>query len=576
MNALSPAARTVLRRRYLQQDENGTVVETPDEMFRRVASHLAQAEAHFGGDVDHAEQAFYETMRTLAFLPNSPTLMNAGTDLGQLAACFVLPIEDSLVSIFDTLKQTALIHQSGGGTGFSFSALRPQGDVVQETGGVASGPVSFMKIYDAATEQIKQGGRRRGANMGVLDVTHPDIETFITAKREAEALRNFNISVGTTAAFWEAYEEGTSYPLVNPRTVEVVDHADPERILDLMAEMAWATGDPGLLFLDTINAANPTPELGQITATNPCGEVPLLPHEACILGSVNLARHTDGQRVDWETLRSTVQRGVRLLDNAIEMSTFPTSEIETIVSRNRKIGLGVMGFHDLLVDLRIPYDSDAAVECADDLMAFIHEAAWETSRQLADERGPFPNWEASTHDAPVRNATTTSIAPTGTISMIADCSASIEPIYNVAYTKQVMGGLEMTNDRFVAMAKERGFYSEALIDELHGRTSVQDVAAIPDDVKQLFQTAHDVPAEQHLQVQAAFQRHVDNAVSKTVNLPESASVGDVRALFRRARQLGVKGVTVFRSGAKPEQVLGEDPLKEECVSECEYVAEPEQ
>ncbi|MEF8865695.1 MAG: adenosylcobalamin-dependent ribonucleoside-diphosphate reductase [Salinibacter sp.] len=576
MTALSPAAQTVLRRRYLQQDENGTVAETPDEMLRRVASHLAQAESHFGGDVDRAEQAFYETMHALEFLPNSPTLMNAGTALGQLAACFVLPIEDSLVSIFDTLKQTALIHQSGGGTGFSFSALRPQGDVVQETGGVASGPVSFMKIYDAATEQIKQGGRRRGANMGVLDVTHTDIETFITAKREAEVLRNFNISVGTTSGFWETYEQGTTYPLVNPRTGEVVDHEDPERILDLVAEMAWATGDPGLLFLDTINAANPTPELGHITATNPCGEVPLLPHEACILGSVNLARHTDGRRVDWEKLRSTVQCGVRLLDNAIERSTFPAPEIETIVSRNRKIGLGVMGFHDLLVDLRIPYDSDAAVEVADDLMAFIHEAAWETSRQLADERGPFSNWDASTHAAPVRNATTTSIAPTGTISMIAGCSASIEPIYTVAYTKQVMGGLEMTNDRFVEMAKDRGFYSEALLDELHGRTSIQDVAAIPDDVKQLFQTAHDVPAEQHLQVQAAFQRHVDNAVSKTVNLPESASVDDVRTLFRRARQLGAKGITVFRSGARPEQVLGEDPLKEECVSECEYVAEPGQ
>ncbi|MFB6098302.1 MAG: adenosylcobalamin-dependent ribonucleoside-diphosphate reductase, partial [Salinibacter sp.] len=386
---------------------------------------------------------------------------------------------------------------------------------MQKTGGVASGPVSFMKIYDAATEQIKQGGRRRGANMGVLDVTHPDIEAFITAKQEADTLRNFNISVATTAAFWDAYECDDAYELVNPRTGAVVDRQDPARILDLVAEMAWDTGDPGLLFLDTINAANPTPDLGRITATNPCGEVPELPYEACVLGSINLGRHTDGQSVDWEKLRSTVRIAVRLLDNTIEQSTFPMSEIEERVAGNRKIGLGVMGFHDLLVDLRIPYDSDEAVETAEELMAFIHDVSWEASRQLADERGPFPNWKGSTRDAPMRNATTTSIAPTGTISMIADCSASIEPIYNVAYTKQVLGGVEITNDRFVDMMKDRGLYAENLVDTLRGRTSIQNVDAIPEDVQRLFQTAHDVPAERHLQIQAAFQRHVDNAVSKT-------------------------------------------------------------
>lgn len=568
---LSAAAEPILRRRYLRQDETGTVVETPDEMVRRVASALAKPEARFGGDVSATEMRFYEVMERLDFLPNSPTLMNAGTTLQQLAACFVLSIDDSLVSIFDTLKHAALIHQSGGGTGFSFSSLRPQGDMVQETGGVASGPVSFMRIYDAATEQIKQGGRRRGANMGVLDVTHPDIEAFITAKREEGVFRNFNLSVATTTAFWEALDAGATYSLMNPRTQEAVAEADPQRILDLMAEAAWATGDPGLLFLDPINDANPTPALGRIAATNPCGEVPLLPYEACVLGSVNLGHHTAGQRVRWEKLRDTVHTAVRLLDNTIEVSRFPIPEIEERVATTRKIGLGVMGFHDLLVDLRVPYDSDEAVAVAEEVMAFVQEEARAASRRLAEERGPFPAWPDSVYEAPVRNATATSIAPTGTLSMIAGCSASIEPLYNVAYTKHVMGGLDVTSDRFVAMAKERGFYSEALMDTLRGRSSIQDVEGIPDDVKRLFQTAHDVPAERHLEVQAAFQRHVDNAVSKTVNLPASATVDQVRELFRRARDRGAKGVTVFRSGSRREQVLGEDPLKEECVRECEYV-----
>jgi len=572
MPDLSHVARTVLRRRYLKKDEHGTVVETPDEMFRRVASTLAQAEARFGGRVDETEAAFYDVMRRLDFLPNSPTLMNAGTDLQQLAACFVLPIRDSLSSIFDTLKNAALIHQSGGGTGFSFSSLRPNGDVVKETGGVASGPVSFMRIFNAATEEIKQGGRRRGANMGVLDVTHPDIEAFVTAKQTEDTLRNFNLSVGTTSDFWDAYDSGGTYDVVNPRTGRAVRKDDPERILDLIAEMAWQTGDPGILFLDVINADNPTPALGRISATNPCGEVPELPYEACVLGSVNLGNHTTGRTVDWDHLERTVRRGIRLLDNTIEMSTFPVPEIGEMVPKTRRLGLGVMGFHDLLVDLRIPYDSDRAVEMAEEIMAFISETSWDESRHLAEERGPFPAWEGSIHDRPVRNATTTSIAPTGTISMIAGCSASIEPLYNVTYTKHVMGGLEMSSNRFVAIAKNRGFYSEALMRDLHGRTSLQDEPRIPDDVKRLFETAHDVPARRHLEIQAAFQRHVDNAVSKTVNLPASATVDAVRDLFVEARERGVKGITVFRSGARREQVLGEDPLKEECVSECEYVA----
>lgn len=572
MGTLDNVARTVLHRRYLQRDEDGDVVETPDEMFRRVAENLASVEGAFGGDAEPTAERFYEAMSGLDFLPSSPVLMNAGTDLQQLAACFVLPVEDSIESIFTAIKQTALIHQSGGGTGFSFSDLRPAGDVVKETGGVASGPVSFMHIFDAATEQIKQGGRRRGANMAVLDVTHPDVETFVSVKEDEDVLRNFNLSVATDAAFWEAYESGEAYDLVNPRTEQTVRQTDPDDILDLIAEMAWDTGDPGILFLDTINERNPTPELGRIRSTNPCGEVPLLPYEACILGSINLGQHTDGQEVDWAKLRETTHLAVRFLDNAIEMSEFPIPEIEQMVTETRKIGLGVMGFHDMLVDLRIPYYSDTAVEFAAELMAFIHDESWDASRRLARDRDPYPAWENSVHETPVRNATTTTIAPTGSISLIAGCSASIEPIYNVVYTKHVMGGLEIVNDRFVQMAEERGFYSEDLMGELHDRTTIQDVDAIPDEVLPLFHTAHDVPADQHLAVQAAFQNHVDNAVSKTVNLPRSASVEAVKDVFLKARELDLKGVTVFRSGARPEQVLGESPLREQCVGECDYVA----
>lgn len=572
MNGLDTVAETVLERRYLRQDESGAVVETPDELFGRVASNIAAAEAEWGGDVDATEERFAELLRSLDFLPNSPTLMNAGTQLQQLAACFVLPVEDSLESIFTALKQTALIHQSGGGTGFSFSKLRPAGDVVQATGGVASGPVSFMKVFDSATEQIKQGGRRRGANMGVLDASHPDIEAFIEAKAEPGVLRNFNLSVATDADFWAAYESGEAYDLVNPRTGEVTGQVDPQVLLEEIAGMAWETGDPGMLFLDTVNEHNPVPHLGRIEATNPCGEVPELPYEACILGSVNLGQHTDGESVDWEKLRETVQLGVRFLDNALEMSSFPIAEIEAMAMETRRIGLGVMGFQDMLVDCRIEYDSREAVAFARELMGFIQEAAWEASRDLAAERGPFPAWEGSIHDEPVRNATTTTIAPTGTISMIAGASASIEPIYNVAYTKHVMGGLRIVNDRFVRLATERGFYDDALIEELNDRSSIQDVDGIPEDVKGLFQTAHDVPPEQHLRIQAAFQEHVDNAVSKTVNVSESASPADVLEIFRSARERDLKGITVFRSGARPEQVLGESPLKEECVGECDYVA----
>lgn len=572
MRELDDVALKVLEERYLQQDAEGEVVESPDEMFRRVASNVALAEEEYGRSPEEVEERYFDALSSLDFLPNSPALMNAGTELQQLAACFVLPIDDSIESIFDTLKNTALIHQSGGGTGYSFSRLRPKGDIVKKTGGVASGPVSFMKVFDAATEQIKQGGRRRGANMGVLDASHPDITEFVTSKEEDE-LRNFNISVATDKEFWDAYRNNEPYDLVNPRTGRNVGEADAHQLLELIAEMAWGTGDPGILFMDRINKDNPTPKLGRIEATNPCGEVPLLPYEACVLGSVNLSHMTTDGEVDWDKLKRTVRLGVRFLDDAIDMSRFPLPEITELMEGNRKIGLGVMGFHDMLIDLGIAYDSDEAVEFAGELMEYVSTEAWRMSRDLATERGAFPNWEDSIFDEEVRNATTTSIAPTGTISMIARCSSGIEPIYNVAYTKRVMGGLEIINNRFVDRARKRGFYSDELMEKVKGKPSIQGVDEIPDDVKDLFHTAHDVPATRHVEIQAAFQEHVDNAVSKTVNLPESASRDEIKSLFLKARDLGVKGITVFRSGSKREQVLGTDPLKEECVTECDYVAQ---
>jgi len=576
---LGTAAETVLRERYLQQDETGEIDETATELLDRVATAVASVESEFGGDPDAVADRFRAALASRDFLPNSPTLMNAGTDREQLAACFVLPVEDSIDSIFQALRETALIHQSGGGTGFSFSNLRPAGDVVQSTGGVASGPVSFMRIFDAATEEIKQGGRRRGANMGVLAASHPDVEAFVAAKEDPDALRNFNLSVATDAAFWDALEAGTDYDLVNPRTGDVAASVDPDALLDRIAATAWATGDPGLLFLDRIAGDNPTPAIGDITATNPCGEVPLLPHEACVLGSINLAHmttldpaagRTDGE-VDWDHLADTVALGVRFLDDAITKSEFPVPEIDRRMAGNRKIGLGVMGFQDMLVDLGVPYDSDRALEIADEVMGFVADRAREASRDLAAERGPFPNYPDSTLEEPRRNATVTSVAPTGTISMLAEVSASIEPIYNVAYTKHVLGGVPVVDSRFAAIGERRGFLDDDLLEAVWDRASVRDVEAIPEDVRRLFPTAHDVPPDHHVEMQAAVQAHVDNAVSKTVNLPRDATESEVRRIFERARELGVKGITVFRSGARPEQVLGSDPLKEECISECEYV-----
>ncbi len=576
---LSLNAVRVLERRYLLKDEKGNVVETPSGMFQRVAKSVAFADKNYGGDVEETTKRFYKAMTNLEFIPNSPTLMNAGTDIGQLSACFVLPVEDSIDGIFDALKYMALIHKSGGGTGFSFSRLRPKGDVVKSTGGVASGPVSFMRIFDVATEVIKQGGRRRGANMGILRVDHPDIIEFITAKSKEGVLSNFNISVGVTDEFMEKVERDEEYELVNPRNGEVVKTVRARDIFDLIVANAWRTGDPGLVFLDEINRKNPTPEVGVIEATNPCGEVPLLPYESCNLGSVNLSKMVHKGEVDWERLAETVRLGVHFLDNVIDVNRYPLPQVEEMTKANRKIGLGVMGFAEMLIKLDIPYDSKDAIEMARKVMLFISEEARAKSVELGEERGSFPNFERSIWAgkySAMRNATVTSIAPTGTISIIAGTSSGIEPLFAVAFVRNVIGTrLVEVNPLFEEVARKRGFYSRELMMKIAKAGTLQNVDDIPDDVKRVFVTALDIDPEWHVRMQAAFQEYVDNAVSKTVNLPYSATLEDVRRVFMLAYKLKCKGITVYRYGSKREQVLylGVTPGEEEekyVVADSEY------
>lgn len=559
---LSLNAISVLERRYLLKDEAGRVIETPSQMFRRVAKAIAAVDAVYDKSVriESVEEEFYRVMVNLEFLPNSPTLMNAGTDIGQLSACFVLPVGDSIEEIFDALKNMALIHKSGGGTGFSFSKLRPRGDVVKSTMGVASGPVSFMKIFDVATDVIKQGGRRRGANMGILRVDHPDVIEFITAKEKEGVLTNFNISVGVTDEFMEAIENDGYYSLINPRNGNVVKRLKVRAVFDLMATAAWKTGDPGLIFLDEINRRNPTPHVGMIEATNPCGEVPLLPYESCNLGSINLSRMVRDDKIDWEKLRETVRIAVHFLDNVIDANKYPILQIEKSTKANRKIGLGVMGFAEMLIKLGIPYDSEEAVATAEKVMSFISEEARKKSVELGEERGSFPNfpgsiWEKMGYKT-MRNATVTSIAPTGTISIIAGTSSGIEPLFAVAFIRNVMGTqLFEVNPLFEQVAKERGFYSMDLIARITRTGSVQEINEVPSDVKRLFVTALEIAPEWHVRMQAAFQKYTDNAVSKTVNLPYEATIDDVRRIFMMAWKLKCKGITVYRYGSKSEQVL---------------------
>ncbi len=573
-NGLTPNALTVLESRYLKKDEQGDVVETPEEMFLRVASNIAQADLPYDGqaDIKKTEEEFFRILSELEFLPNSPTLMNAGRSLQQLAACFVLPIEDSLESIFDSVKSTALIHQSGGGTGFSFSRLRPKDDRVRTTGGAASGPVSFMRVFNMATEVIKQGGTRRGANMGILRVDHPDILEFITAKEKNKDLSNFNLSVAVTEEFMAAVRSDRDVPLINPSTGKIVKIVKARMIFDKIVEMAWKTGDPGVVFLDRINRDNPTPHLGDMESTNPCGEQPLLPFEPCNLGSINLARmlkeHDDGQyEPDWGKIERSVRTGVHFLDNVIDMSRYPLDQIDRMAKGNRKIGLGVMGLADMLIRLNIPYNSQDAIEMGQRIMAFVEEKAWEASEELAAIRGVFPNYSGSRYEREkgprLRNATVTTIAPTGTLSIIAGCSSGIEPLFALSYIRHILGNVDLpeVNNYFLEIAKKRGFLTQQLLIHATAGNSIQKRDDVPDDIKRVFVTAFDIAPEWHVRMQAAFQRYTDNAVSKTINFPQKATKEEVQRAFLLAHDEGVKGITIFRSGSKSEQVLTcADPL----------------
>jgi ribonucleoside-diphosphate reductase alpha chain len=566
---LTVNALEVLNRRYLLKDETERITETPAQLFMRVSKATAKIDEKYGEEPKESEKIFYDMMTRLEFVPNSPTLFNAGTEIGQLSACFVLPVGDSLDSIFGAVKSMALIEKSGGGVGFDFSKLRPKGDIVRSTKGVASGPVSFMRVFDTSTEVIKAGGKRRGAMMGILRIDHPDIIEFISSKQKSEFLSNFNISVAITDNFMKNLEEDDGYWLINPRNKEKVKTLKAKDVWNLMAKSAWESGDPGVIFIDEINRYNPTPEIGRIEATNPCGEQPLLPYESCNLGSINLSRMVENGKINWEKLRETVRNAVHFLDNIIDANNYPLKEIDAITRANRKIGLGVMGFADMLIKLGSPYNSEKALQLGENLMKFIKEEAHKKSVEIGEERGSFPNFEKSIWKnkySAMRNATVTTIAPTGSISIIAGCSSGIEPIFAISFMRNVLGGTRLfeTNPLFETMAKKRGFYSAKLLEEIARTGSVQKIDGVPEDVKGLFVTALDIKPEWHVRMQAAFQKYTDNAVSKTVNMPSDATVEDVRKVYELAWKLKCKGVTVFRYGSKPEQVLyvGEIKTKE--------------
>ncbi len=556
----------VLERRYLKKDDIGRVIETPRQMFERVAHAVAVVEKQYKkGDrkVKEMEKDFLDMMINLDFLPNSPTLMNAGTGSGlNLSACFVIPVGDSIESIFDGIKNMAIVQKAGGGTGFSFSRLRPAGDIVKSTSGVASGPISFMQAYDAATEVIKQGGKRRGANMGIMRVDHPDILDFIVCKEREGILKNFNISVAVTDKFMDAIEKDKDFNLNNPKNGRPMKTLKARAIWNLILTMAWKNGEPGVIFIDTINKFNPTPQVGEIESTNPCGEQPLLPYESCNLGSINLSKFVVDGKINWEKLKIIIRTTVRFLDDVIDANTYPIPQIEQMTKNNRKIGLGVMGFAEMLVQLGIPYDSEEAIKIAEDVMKFITEEGRKMSSEIGREKGNFANFKGSTLERKyktMRNATITTIAPAGTISVISNCSSGIEPLFSVAYVRDVSESIGAKlieiNPLFETIAIREGFYSEELIKNISGRTSIQDVKAIPKNIKRFFTTAHDISPEWHVRMQATFQKYTDNAVSKTLNFPNSATPHDIEKVYLLAYKLGCKGITVYRTGSRAMEIL---------------------
>ncbi len=561
---LSENAVKVLEKRYLKKDDNGNPIETPEDMFRRVAKNIATADSKYGKsakELKKTEDEFYEMMMDLDFLPNSPTLMNAGRELQQLSACFVLSIDDSMESIFETIKDTALIHKSGGGTGFSFSRLRGKSSPVRSTGGISSGPVSFMKVFNAATQAVKQGGTRRGANMGILRVDHPDILEFIRCKENDKEITNFNISVAITEDFIAKALKNEEYDLIDPRSKKPCGRLKAKEVWDLVIKMAWQNGEPGIIFIDRMNRDNPTPKCGQIESTNPCGEQPLLPYESCNLGSINLANMVNSGSIDWNKLGDTVDKSVHFLDNVIDMNSYPLKRIEETTKSNRKVGLGVMGFADMLFMLGVQYNSDDGTRLAEKLMKFILDRAVLASQKLAVERGAFPNFKGSIYDTknakPLRNATLTTIAPTGTLSIIANCSSGIEPLFAISFVRNIMDNVKMieVHPYFKEIAEKKGFYKPELMNLIAQKGTLHGMKEIPQDIQNLFVTAHDVAPEWHVKMQSAFQKYTNNAVSKTVNLPQEATQEDVRKIYMLAYDSGCKGVTIYRDNSRAEQPM---------------------